>query len=143
MTNIVFEEKIAIGQPIYAMSIDPGGTNGLAFRLVDKTFFTAKTRYPETLYAIIEQYIPQHIIIETFQTSGRISSFGLATVEIVGGVKALCHSLKIPIAPHFPQKRKAYLSTAYSMLLAKGNKFVVHEQDALAHLLAWEYYHPL
>lgn len=135
------------------ISIDPGGTTGIAIRMPDNTINTmalASSRGSITAAEELWELVPSatQIVIERFATSGLISRYGLATVELVGGVKALCHHLKIPLAVRMPQQRRAFQHLAYSSLSQLGLKrsdtgnagtFTVHEEDALAHLLAWEY----
>lgn len=77
------------------------------------------------------------VVIERFATSGVLSKYGAETIEIVGGVKALCQLYEIPIFVHQPQTRYPFQQQAKEMLSTK--KHVIHEEDALAHLLAFEY----
>jgi hypothetical protein len=122
-------------------AIDPGGTTGIAIRLPTETdnLQTCVAKTPEELYDLINRGHITHIVIETFQAQ-LISRHGLDTVEIVGGVKALCHVLNIELETHMPQDRYPFQQEAKQLL--QGKHTVIHEQDALAHLLRYEYDHP-
>ena len=115
------------------LAIDPGGTTGLAFLSAENVWVTSTASTPEELYDMIsEEY--KAIIIETFQAQ-RISTYGLHTVRLVGGVEALCYKLKIPLIKHMPTKRRPFQRQAELML--RSFIHVVHEEDALAHLLTY------
>lgn len=125
------------------MAIDPGYKNvGIAFRMAGM-YTTCKV---STLDALVD-FFTHHIdivIIERFEAN-TISKYGLDTVEMVGGMRALCHYLNIPLIQHMPQFRRAFIDRAKEIMLEnkirdnrKGRDN--HEMDALAHLLAWEYF---
>jgi hypothetical protein len=117
------------------MSIDPGITSGIAIK-VDGKYDTCVAHTGAELWEFIRDYNFDTVIIEQFATSSLISKFGLRTAELVGGVEALCWLKSIPIVRRMPAQRIPFLRKAALML--KDTAIVEHQQDALAHLLAWE-----
>lgn len=125
------------------LAIDPGGTTGLAMQLnspdrQQRLVKTATTDTPEQLFDIVAEYKWDAVIIERFVTAGRMSKYGLYTIELVGGVRALCHAYGVPFQVRQAQNRKAFQDVAHNFLMNSGVKFVDHEEDALAHLLSWK-----
>ena len=120
------------------MALDPGGTTGVALRMSDGSLLTATCSTPEEVFDLVASCASTntHIVYERFNAT-RIDRHGLNTVRIIGGIIALCHVLKIPVTAHMPQGRRPFLDIAKKLL---ANEYtVIHEQDATAHLLAWEY----
>lgn len=79
------------------------------------------------------------VICENF-TAVQISTYGLATVRIIGGVEALCRDRNISYTHVQNFQRIKFKEQAKQMIIAaKGRMIRDHEQDALAHLLAWEH----
>lgn len=132
--------KVVIG-------IDPGptqpGTTGVAVRQYvngKKVYLTAPYSNKFDVYKLFDHHLGiGAVVIERFATSGRISRHGLGTVELVGSVEALCVSRGIPFYRQQPFERKAFIAQAKVIL--QGKPYVVHEMDALAHLLRWERKH--
>lgn len=119
------------------LSIDPGDSSGMAVKIgtVYKTF-TAIT-HKEVLDFLASQPWNQ-VVLEYFIASGRISGYGVHTIELVGGIKALSSYLDIPWCAQAPHRRLPYNRKAYNILT--GTRHTDHELSALAHLLAWEAY---
>jgi len=119
------------------ISIDPGKTTGIAFKLTDGIYRTIEAETQEDVWGYIYGYPTalKTVVIEQFVTGGRISKYGLATVELVGGVKALCHHLGIGCVVHTPGMRMAFIHEAKALKVTQGP----HELDALAHLLRYEH----
>lgn len=129
------------------LAIDPGGKSGVAVRFDDGSFKTCiceslfnkntKLRFDATeLYEMVTLPGITHVVIETFQAQ-TIDKYGLHTVRLVGAVEALCWHLKIPLTKHMPTDRKPFQSDAKQLLM--GTRAMIHEHDALAHLLRYEY----
>ncbi len=121
------------------LAIDPGGTTGIAYKDTESKgspdlYVTATAKTPEELTELITPVLDL-VIIENFRAQ-RIDRHGLYTVRLVGGVQVLCAHLKIKLVVQPPIMRRAFIHEART--LVKPNS-VVHEVDALAHLLAWEY----
>ncbi len=115
-------------------AFDPGITTGIAIRMSDGTIFTrAETELPIVYSFVIKSGI---VVYEDFTTAGRISTYGLHTVRLVGAIIALCHISGIPCIRHMPYNRKAFQLPAHKLL--STTKHLIHEEDALAHLLAYE-----
>lgn len=119
------------------LAIDPGGHTGVAYRATTGQIVTLVTTTPEELFELVTPAIDQ-VIIEEFSTAGRISRFGLYTVRLVGGVEALCWHLHLPLQVQSPQYRHPFQAPANEYMLAQREKFEDHQEDALAHLLAFE-----
>lgn len=113
------------------IAIDPGQTTGLAILLEGK-YITFTEVTPEGVWDQVNQLPWDHVVCENFTTAGRISNYGLLTVRTIGGIQAICHLKGIPVHMRMPQHRRSKQAKADKM--AK----VIHERDALAHLLAWE-----
>lgn len=119
------------------IAIDPGATSGIAIRLETRPdYVTTTVTTPQDVWTYITALLWDAVVIERFATSSRISKYGLLTVEIVGGVRALCHALKLNYVQHTPQTRLAFQAQAKTIL--KGRSVVIHEVESLAHLLAYE-----
>lgn len=121
------------------LAIDPGGTTGLAARgLSDLEPTTMTTATPEELWDYVMRFEWTTVVCERFSAQV-ISKYGLYTVRLIGGVEALCRVKQIPFVLRTTQNRKAYMDEAHAHLMKVGRKFVDHQTDALAHLLAWEH----
>jgi len=90
------------------------------------------------------------VILEDFDTGGRVDHNMLRTVQVIGGVKAVCLLHHVRFELQWPQERRSFIQDAIDLLKKQGRRVVNtkqednHEIDALAHLLAWEHYqtHP-
>lgn len=119
------------------LAIDPGGTTGVALRYGSEgKWLTASYTTPEQLCDAILKGL-DHVVIENFKAE-HISKYGLYTVKLVGGVFFACRKLDIPLTIHEPQARYPFRTDAKQMIIDSGQKYVIHEMDALAHLLRWE-----
>ena len=120
------------------LSIDPGPHAGIAYKSDDDEYITTVLLTTKEVYDLI-RLKPSVVVIERF-AAVQISAPGLYTVDLVGGVKALCYVYDIPIFVHPPQGRYAFQKQAKEMLKKQGGTHMIHEQDALAHLLAYEHW---
>lgn len=124
------------------IAIDPGGTTGVAIRIEQGRYVTVAIKHLEQLYNIIWTGNFSHMIMENFQAE-TISKWGLHTVRVVGGCYAIALKQKITYVQHVPQNRYAFQEDAKDYLkvqqAATKLRFVIHEEDALAHLFRWEY----
>lgn len=114
------------------LAIDPGITTGLALLQENNEIITKATKNVYEVFTLIKLFKPD-VVCEDFTTSGRISSYGLHTVRLIGGVQAMCWYLGLRCVMRMPQERYSHM--AASKVHLKGTKHVVHEVDALAHLL--------
>jgi hypothetical protein len=117
------------------LAIDPGGSTGVALRLPDGSYTTTTTSTPSELFDIILEK-PDVVICELFATGGRVDKYMIYTIDLVGGIKALCYALGVRCVMHTPQRRYPWLLAANSLL--PKSYALRHEVDALAHLLAFE-----
>lgn len=119
------------------VSIDPGGTSGIAVTVDGKEFNTCTYTTPEEVWDLVKLPSVDRVVIERFQTSDYLSKYGLLTIEIVGGVKALCYTLNKPLIVHTPVQRYSQMDIARQYLLEKGLPFMDHELDSLAHMMTF------
>lgn len=117
-------------------AFDPGVTTGIAVRYDDNIIFTRAEKVLSEVYNFV--LLSKVVVYEDFVTGFRIDTNGLHTVRLVGSIIALCHVNHIPCYKHTPFKRKAFQKESH--LLLKGTKHLIHEEDALAHLLAFEHW---
>lgn len=127
------------------MSIDPGARHiGMAFRIYGR-YDTCKGATQDDLFSFFKPELSLDlVIIERFEAQ-LISSYGITTVELVGGIRALCWYRNIPIVEQMPQYRIAFIQSAKDLRRALNKEqhrvgLDLHECDALAHLLSWEYH---
>lgn len=116
------------------VSIDPGQTSGIAVTVDGQEFSTCTYTTPEEVWRLVSLPSVDVVIIERFQTSDYLSKYGLLTIEIVGGCKALCYTLGKPICVHMPVQRYSQMDIAKQYLVNQGEPFMDHQLDALAHM---------
>lgn len=121
------------------LAIDPGKNIGTAWRFDDGKFDTTTLHLPQHLWDMIYNLKPSVLVIERFITQGRVNEYMTDTIEIVGGVRAACHLLNIPLVTHVPQNRYPFLKEADRLLRLGKKLFTIHEKDALSHLLCHEW----
>lgn len=125
------------------VSLDPGLHVGIAWRNPDGTL-DATMIYLDlqrTYKFLLDNPHPKICVFEDFQTAGNISKDGLYTVRVIGGIQTLCLEHNIPCVLQIPSARYSFRDDAAAYLTRlRGSKrrWVVHEMDALAHLLAFE-----
>jgi hypothetical protein len=131
------------------LAIDPGGTTGIAYRAYNAapmlfisggTYVDTMTETrPENVWTLVTCEAGwDQVICEKFTGQGHMNKVRVDVIELVGGIRALCVEHGIPFAFRTPQNRKAYQSEAKAWLKAQGTPYMDHQEDALAHLLAWE-----
>lgn len=124
------------------MAVDPGGTTGLAYRVEIEGVFhyiTTNEADKRELYKLILEQKPDLLIVEQF-ASWQINHHGLHTVELVGGIEAICWTNDIRCVRRTPQHRYPGVARATATLDATGKKYTEHQKSALAHIYAWEKY---
>jgi len=121
------------------LALDPGVTTGVAIRSRDNNIITRIVHRPRDLWGIIQTVHPDVVIFEDFTTPGLISKDGLYTVRLIGGIEAVTNLCKVPIHVQYPAERYPFIASAKQILKASGKKYLVHEIDALSHLLLYEH----
>ena len=121
------------------IAVDPGATTGLAWcdDMASDEYSTSVTRDAEELWQLVCLPGVTDVVVEDFQTAGRISKYGLQTVRLVGGLEALSYKVGFTIHVRMPMHRYSQMKVAKKMA-PSGTKTRRHEVDALAHLLAWK-----
>lgn len=131
------------------VAIDPGLTTGIAYRMVlnegePPEVWTDESKTLEDLLEQLRENQIQVVVVERFATSGRISRYGLETVEIVGALRgfAWCHNIQL--VKQTPQSRRSWIDDANAhpgaSLHGRKKHEGRHERDALAHLLQYVYF---
>lgn len=127
-------------KPKTILAIDPGVTTGLAYKLPDGSYQTvALGQYEED--AVWNSITPNLdlVIYENFKCV-IISKFGLYTVRLIGGIQALCKSRGIRLVKQEPADRKPFVVLAASYLKEHDHTtWMIHQKDALAQLMCYEY----
>lgn len=119
------------------LAIDPGRTTGLAWR--STVSGTIKTSYTTDVETILHM-IPEAAIVVAEDYIGQlISGDGLWTVRLIGIIEGVCWNSDIPLFIQRNAERKAQLQNAKDYLGYPNRKTLIHEVDALAHLLRFEY----
>lgn len=127
------------------ISIDPGITTGVAIRTASGEITTRTYKLQSELISLfgsmwVTDNLYKHVVvIEDFIGSGNLTKEGKYTIKLIGAVEALCTAYGFELYIQPPQRRKAFQDEAHSILFKKLQRFVIHEEDALAHLLRWEY----
>lgn len=118
------------------LSIDPGGTTGLAL-FTDGLITTDTLKIAHVMLEInTGAYREADIfLVERFSTGGIISRYGIETVDLVGQIKGWCLAKEKVCLLHAPQYRRGMQDKAELML--GQSRHMVHEEDALAHLLVY------
>ena len=112
------------------VAFDIGVTTGVAW-LKDGQI-EASEADTEAVYQLLE--LPwEEVVYEQFSASGRVSKYGITTIELAGSIKALCARKGIPCIGQAPQYRRAFMEDAKRQL--KGRNRSPHMIDAMAHLL--------
>lgn len=120
------------------IALDPGWTTGCALR-IDGKLYGVLCYSPAEVLELVKGC--QQVVIERFDTSGRLSAPARDTIDLVGQVKGLCWYLKIPLDIATPTMRYAFMTDAKKEI-GKSIEHCADERhmiDALSHLLAFEY----
>lgn len=118
------------------LSIDPGVTTGIAFKL-DEKYSTSLIKDQNEIWNLVRLPMWDVVIYENFKCVV-ISTYGLYTVRLIGGILASAMFAKHDVCKHEPIFRYSQQQKAKDML-PKGT--IIHEVEALAHLLAHEVIH--
>ena len=87
---------------------------------------------------LIEYHRPTVTIFEDFNSGGLIDKNGQATIRLIGYIEAVTQVLNIPTCLQFPRERYPMIDPARQLIKAMNKKYLIHEVDALAHLLLYE-----
>lgn len=117
------------------LAIDPGRTTGIAIKIADN-YNTCTMTERKDITTLITSHRWDVVIYERFISMGNISSHGIFTIELVGSIQAICEEHNLNAVAHTAQKRTPFIEAAKKKTSSK----VSHEVDAMAHLVAWEYF---
>lgn len=136
MRIVAIDPGISIG---WAQVWNPtGNEEEISTRTID-TRVVSLAKFYKDLY----NFCPSIIICEQFilVPHGKMSSDGMQTLRISGGVHAVAHLIDAVLKIQYPQQRTYMLPKAKEFLIAQhGGKrtFSEHQLDALAHLFAFQ-----
>lgn len=121
------------------LSVDPGILSGIAVRIHD-TYRTFTTKTNSDIYSLVIESRWDYVIVESFATDNNISKFGLRTVELVGGLEALCWHDGLTFVRRTPMQRTPFVYRAKQKLalLQQVHTITPHEISALSHLIGFE-----
>jgi len=120
------------------IAFDPGISTGCAVHGPDG-YVTAVIKDVPSLWQMIDHHQPSICIYENFSAGGLISKDGQATLRLIGAIEAVCWRLGISTVYQMPSERYGYVPKARQMLQQIKRTPIVHEIDALAHLLLYEF----
>lgn len=143
------------------IALDPGVTTGVAIHRTVKGFKPVQVpggdvlvptdwegeylalvvTEPTKLWDLVQTHQPQTIVVENFAAGGLISKDGQATIRLVGAMELAAYITGADLVLQFPSERRAFIDKARQMLVqrATGKAPIVHEVDAMAHLLLYEH----
>lgn len=126
------------------IAIDPGRTTGIATARLPETL-PLRLQFETFILPIdnVMEFIDDKeassltaIVVEYFATAGRLSKYGLETIDLVGQIKGWCLAKGVRIKTQSPVSRRAWIKPAEDYLKGQG-KYVIHQVDALSHLLQY------
>lgn len=119
------------------LALDPGLSMGAARRDDDNSIHTTVVKGEYYLWLADHIKMADIVVVEQFQADN-INKYGLFTVELVGAICALSEEHSVKCYRHAPGFRKAMQQKAHDYLRGLKKRFVIHEEDALAHLFMYE-----
>lgn len=143
------------------LAVDPGITTGLAYRDDSGLVWTDEAKASDDVIAQMLEFQPAIVVVERFATSGRMSGYGLETIELVGRLtgaaqavtaiaeqtirnKGPVYGFMCSMVVQYPQYRKSMQDKAKNhsapSLHGRRSHAGRHEADALAHLLAYQWH---
>lgn len=119
------------------IAVDPGITTGMAF-WVNGQVRTCVAYNEKEVVELLEG--AKAVVVERFATAGRLSGYGLQTIELVGTIRGWCWAKGVEFFIATPQQRYPRMSEAEASVgwIITPSKVAKHEVDALAHLLAFD-----
>lgn len=127
------------------MAVDPGSVHiGVAMN-ISGTYATCTLTSKDELWKTIAEHRPEVIVCEEFYRSNRIDGNMIKTMNVVGGVEAVCVALNIKYVGQTNQVRISFIPDAEAILISqrgyinRSKNADDHEIQALAHLLCYEY----
>lgn len=142
------------------VALDPGGNTGVAMRL-NGELSTCVCSKPSQVWDLLVPELDE-VVYERFASSIATSHFAIYTIELCGSIQGRIYALnefmplladkdevalghRVVLVRHEPQNRNGFIKEAkeivHEMRRAEGkpyDKTIVHEIDAMAHLLARE-----
>jgi hypothetical protein len=125
------------------LGVDPGLSTGIAiahWSADHYSYITSTHTDVHTVLELVDSPI-ELVLIERF-SAALIDKYGLHTVDLVGGVKAMAWHHGITIIEQTPSQRKPYIEYAAAQVPAEEG-MTRHDQrhqiDALSHIVRWLY----
>lgn len=119
------------------LALDVGVITGVAQVDTDNNHFQTHTeKNMEDVWNLVRSNAWDAVICESFQAT-LISSYGIHTVQLIGGVKCMCWLNNLRYVSQVPQARYSRIEEAKEILRTKRQPYTKHQLDALAHLLVF------
>lgn len=122
------------------LAIDPGGTTGLAMRVGDD-ITTVAIKDPALMYKLVYKWCENEdalVVCEDFRAQ-KIDHYMLDAIKLVGGIQSICCVTNTKLVMQYNTIRAKWAQQdAHKFLKERGARFVIHEEDALAHLYVYE-----
>lgn len=133
------------------LAIDPGESTGLAWVNVRpdvaRDLKTTVAPNREAVYEFMRRLEPDVVILENFATGQRLNLHSRYTIELCGGVHAVCVMLEAKLVLHTPKHRLPGMDLAEAILISQrgprgttrkgAGVWTDHEHDAAAHLCVY------
>lgn len=123
------------------IALDPGISTGVAIRAAHGGYQTAVIKQVTDIWSIIDHHHPEVIICENFASGGLISTYGQQTLRLIGAIEVICFRQDIKFMLQYPSEihnNPALMQKAKLLLKQIKTTPIVHEIDAMAHLLLYE-----
>lgn len=139
------------------IAFDPGISTGVAIHTGEKTsiegfpkieitympdqYFTVVIKQVTDIWDVIDHHQPQTIICENFASGGLISTYGQQTLRLIGALEVIAFRHNIAFMLQYPSeihKNPALMARAKQLIAQTKRTPIVHEIDAMAHLLLFE-----
>lgn len=140
MTSIALDPGISTGVAIHVQIPEVDHTiNSISYN--DKGYATTVIKQVTDIWNIIDHHEPEVIICENFQSGGLISTYGQQTLRLIGAIEVICFRQNIKFMLQYPSEihnNPGLMQKAKLLLKQIKVTPIVHEIDAMAHLLLYE-----
>lgn len=143
MTILALDPGITTGVAIHKDGWDFNNDGPISYPVsVTNEYLALVVTEPTKLWDLVQAHQPQTIIVENFAAGGLISTYGQATIRLVGAMELAAYITGADLVLQFPSEihnSKTWTDKAKEMLRQRGTTPIIHEVDAMAHLLLYEH----
>lgn len=120
------------------VAIDPGPHTGVATRLNNGLIYSQMLHNKVfDIWKYLIKVKPNVIIVEQFNTNGRLTNDMLRTIEIQGSIYSIAWMLQAELIIQHPGDRTPFIPEAREKMGLNHSKIQSHEVDAVAHILRY------